>query len=279
MSSPQLRTQSDVIRIIALDLDDTVLLSDGTMTDRMTTTLQRAKREGKHIVFASARPLQSMLEVVKPLQVAQYCVALNGAVVADIDSGNITYKQTLPEHIVKQLLSLRETLLPDNTFFDYPDAFAAWHDGADVLRYKAMGMKKPVYVGDLSTVDHSNVCRFAFRVSSTPFPALEKIQAVLGDAVQYVVWEDDWSFVEILPATVSKASALAWLVDEIGYTAAETIAVGDERNDIEMLKWAGIGVAMGNARDEVKRVADYVTKDVQNDGCAHAIESFVLGTS
>src|SRR5690625_2225848 len=151
MSSPQLRTQSDVIRIIALDLDDTVLLSDGTMTDRMATTLQRAKREGKHIVFASARPLQSMLEVVKPLQVAQYCVALNGAVVADIDSGNITYKQTLPEHIVKQLLSLRETLLPDNTFFDYPDAFAAWHDGADVLRYKAMGMKKPVYVGDLST--------------------------------------------------------------------------------------------------------------------------------
>lgn len=115
-----------------------------------------------------------------------------------------------------------------------------------------------------------------FRADDTPFPTLERLREALGDQVAYVIWEGPWSFVEVLPLGTSKAAALEWLAARLGVAREEVLAVGDERNDIEMLAWAGTGVAMGNAHPEVKAVADWVTAPVEEDGCALAIERFVL---
>jgi hypothetical protein len=84
-------------------------------------------------------------------------------------------------------------------------------------------------------------------------------------------------FVEVVPLNVDKGRALAWLADHLGIRQADVLAVGDQQNDLPMIRWAGLGVAMGNAVEAAKAVADWVAPHVDEDGAAVALERFALG--
>lgn len=265
------------IRLIALDLDDTVLRADKTISARTERAIRAAVARGCHVVLASARPLGSIASYAKELGVEGHCIALNGAVVATLPELQRIREQYLEPDLVKRILALDRTeLRAENVFLEYPRSYAARFDAPDVHAYAILAEGPASYIGDLQRASHDEVCKVVFRADDTPFPTLERLREALGDQVAYVIWEGTWSFVEVLPLGTSKAAALEWLAARLGVAREEVLAVGDERNDIEMLAWAGTGVAMGNAHPEVKAVADWVTAPVEEDGCALAIERFVL---
>lgn len=265
------------IRLIALDLDDTVLLPDKGMSPRTVRAIRAAVEEGCHVVLASARPIGSIAECAKELGVSGYCIGLNGAVVARLPSLERVRVRHLEPELVRRILDLQQVVEAGNLFLEYPRSYAALYDRPDVEAYARIAAGPAEYIGDLHKIRHDDVCKVVFRADETPYPTLEKLQENLGDEVAFVIWEGPWSFIEVLPFGTSKADALQWLTEELGVDRNEVLAVGDERNDLEMLRWAGIGVAMGNAHPEVKAVADWVSESVEADGCAVAIERFVLG--
>lgn len=270
------RTTHD-IRLIALDLDDTVLRTDKTISSRTEQAIRAAVQRGCHVVLASARPLGSIATYAQGLGVEGYCIALNGAVVATLPELERIRECYLSPKLVARILDLdHKKLHAKNVFLEYPRSYAAQYDGPDVEAYALLAEGPATYIGDLQRTSHDDVCKVVFRADNTPFPTLAKLQETLGDGVAYVIWEGHWSFIEVLPLGTSKAAALEWLAARLGIARDEILAVGDERNDIEMLAWAGIGVAMGNAHPEVKAVADWVTDSVEEDGCALAIERFAL---
>lgn len=265
------------IRLIALDMDDTVLRADKTISSRTEKAIRTAVERGSHVVFASARPLGSIASYAKELGVEGYCIALNGAVVATLPELERIRECYLSPDLVARILSLdHKKLHAENVFLEYPRAYAALYDAPDVDAYALLAEGPATYVGDLHQTSHDAVCKVVFRADDTPFPTLAKLQEALGDEVAYVIWEGPWSFIEVLPLGTSKAAALEWLAARLGIAREEVLAVGDERNDIEMLQWAGIGVAMGNAHPDVKAVADWITESVEDDGAAVAIERFAL---
>lgn len=267
------------IRLIALDLDDTVLLPDKTISPRTKRAIRAAAAEGCHVILASARPLLSIADYAKELGVEGYCIGLNGAVTATLPNLERVRVKRLDPETVRRILELNREIQAPNVFLEHPIAFACAFDGDDVDAYAVMAQTDACYIGDLYEYDRTDVCKVVFRTDHTPFPSLAKLQEHLGDEVSFVIWEGPWSFVEVLPFGTSKADALQWLVQQLGISREEVLAVGDERNDIEMIEWAGIGVAMGNAHPEVKAVADWVTAPSTEDGCAIAIERFALNES
>lgn len=269
-------SQVHEIRFIALDLDDTVLLPDKTISERTKAAIRAAAAGGCSVILASARPIRSVLWYAEQLGIhTGYCIGLNGAVVARLDGKQIVRTNLLSAGIAREAVALAEEYRPDNCFLDFPEGFAARYDGSDVSIYTDVSRRGPDFIGDLTRLPLKNVCKVTWRMAETPFPMYEKLKERLQDRVNYVLWEGPWSFIEILDQRTSKASALAWIAETLGIPASQALAVGDQRNDREMLEWAGIGVAMGNAHPELKAVADDVTSPVTEDGCALAIEKYV----
>lgn len=264
------------IRLIALDLDDTLLRADKTISPRTERAIRRAVAQGCHVVLASARPLGSIASYADDLGVDGYCIGLNGAIVARLPHLERVRVRYLEPALVKRILDLDQKVEAGNVFIEYPRSYAALRHGSDVTAYARLAEGPATYVGDLHQAPHDEVCKVVFRVDDTPFPTLAKLQQALGDEVAYVIWEGPWSFIEVLPFGTSKADALQWLAKQLQVSRDEVLAVGDERNDLEMVTWAGVGVAMGNANPELKAVADWVTASVEEDGCAVAIERFAL---
>ena len=256
------------IRLIALDLDDTVLRADKTISARTERAIRVAVC-GVPCRFRQRPSFGVHQAYAKELGVEGHCIALNGAVVATSPELQRIREQYLEPDLVKRILALDRTeLRAENVFLEYPRSYAARFDAADVHAYAILAEGPASYIGDLQRASHDEVCKVVFRADDTPFPTLERLREALGDQVAYVIWEGPWSFVEVLPLGTSKAAALEWLAARLGVAREEVLAVGDERNDIEMLAWAGTGVAMGNAHPEVKAVADWVTAPVEEDGCA-----------
>lgn len=265
------------IRLVALDLDDTLLLPDKTLSERTKRTVQEVQRLGVHVVPASARPLQSVLDYGTQLGVKGYCIALNGAVTATAPGGEVLRVEALPDPVLRSALHIARALKPNNVYVELADGFAVERVDDDVGGYSAITGRVPYRVGNLHELAPGPHCKVAVHIQGATADAAKQIEKALGDRVHLVVWEGQWSWIEILSAGTSKAAALSWLAQRLGVEREAVMAVGDQRNDIEMLEWAGVGVAMGHGHPDAIAAADYVTDSNAEDGCAKALERFVLG--
>jgi Cof subfamily protein (haloacid dehalogenase superfamily) len=112
--------------------------------------------------------------------------------------------------------------------------------------------------------------------SQEALPLIAPIQERVGDEARLVT--SGPRTIEVILPGISKAGALSWLANYLGVPREETMAIGDGNNDLDMLEWAGLGIAMGNATPEVKAAADWIAPDVEADGVAVALRRFVLQT-
>jgi Cof subfamily protein (haloacid dehalogenase superfamily) len=263
------------IRLIAMDLDDTLLSPDKSISPANKEAVRRAFRHGVHIVLASARPISSIIMYARELEIEGYCIGLNGAVVSSVPDGEVLRLKTHTVEFTRELIEFCYDLGPDNLFVEYPDGFSCWNLNLGVGGYlSSLGMK-PKWVGDLTKVDEP-VCKVVLCKEGNYKSIVDRIKDKFGSGIHMVVWDGYWAWIEILPAGTGKASALNWLTERIGINPRECMAIGDEENDVEMIKWAGLGVAMGQGNIKAKAVADYITSSNSADGCALAINRFVL---
>ncbi len=272
------------IRLVALDLDGTTLNNDRVISERNRAAMTAAADQGVNIVIATGRPLCALPPDVFEIEAIRYALTSNGASITDIRENRTFYENCLSPKAVEasvELLSKYNYVL--ETFVKGVAYINGWYydyvlNGGDSFRSADYILKtrKPVpdiYAFMLENREHLENINVNFEDLSEK-PAMYERLIRLPEATITSSFDHN---LEIGGATTSKAEALGQMGRLLGIRRDEMMAIGDSPNDIAMLREAGIAVAVGNAKEEVKAMASYVAPSNHDDGVADAIERFVLG--
>lgn len=262
--------------MIALDVDGTLVDHDGHMSAPVREAAQAVVAAGHKVMIATGRSLNATLPIIEHIGIDNgYAVCSNGGVTLRVDSGlpdgyEVLHKATFDPG--PALRALRKRL---------PSAKYALEDAdgnfLSTERFQDASFGVEAIGVDFQTMLEATAVRVVvFSSENTPEEFNAAIRHVGLAGVTYSVGWTAW--LDIAAAGVTKASALEQLRSRLSIDAHRTVAVGDGRNDIEMLTWARRGVAMGQAPAEVIAAADEVTHSVYDDGAAHVLRSILLGS-
>jgi len=256
--------------LLALDVDGTLLTSNGALTTRTRDALHAADRAGWYVVVVTGRPIQYAWPVVHELGVGEYVVAANGATVGEVASGAILYQASLPGRDVLVAVAAARAVVEDlRLAITTPDGVRV-EGGYD--RIAPLSKRDAVVVGDASPRPDDTVhSALLFVVGADATTLVNRVAPVLPPEV-HVAPSGLPGSVELTAPGVNKGSGLAHLCERLGIERGQVVAFGDGLNDHELLVWAGRGVAMGNAAAETKALADEVTTSSDDDGVAVVVE-------
>lgn len=264
-------------KLIALDLDGTLLNEKKEVTARNKAAVKAVKEMGKDVVIATGRPYLGISKLLNELKLnteADYVIAFNGAVVKNVGTGEIVYCGPV-------------------THADYHGLYALSLElGVHIHALTETYVTTPVHnpytkiESDINGIETVLCDVHAFPETETIIKVMfvdekEKLDAVeksLSDAIKskYTVVRSAPIFLEFLNPNVDKGVGVAEVAKIKGLKPENVISVGDAGNDLAMIRYAGLGVAMGNAYDFVKEVADHITDTNEADGVAKVIETYML---
>lgn len=265
-------------KMLVLDLDGTLTNSRKEVTEPTRKALIEIQEAGKIVVLASGRPVNGVLPLAEKLELTRfggYTLSFNGARITQCSTGNIIYNRTLPASVIKPI-------------YDTVSAY----DDVDILTYGEQcifsGLKVNQYTELESSINKMDIVHTDDFVSCLTFPVnkllipgehdvLVEIQKKLQEQFRSLlnIYFSEPFFLEIMPQNIDKAFSLQKLLNSLGLTADSMICCGDGYNDISMIEYAGLGVAMKNAQPIVKDTADYITKSNDEDGILHVINTFM----
>lgn len=255
------------MRLIATDLDGTLLRTDGTISDRTRTALRAAHAAGVEVVVTTGRPPRLVGAILERIGVGDVAICANGALVVDVASGAVLGQSPLPPAVSRRLVEELRVAAPGILFaFEFAADFAREPAFAEAFRPPPA----PRYADALELAREPAI-KIVARHPSLPFDeVLAAARAVAGnDAIATTAGGVS---VEISAAGVSKASALGAHCAALGIASAEVVAFGDAPNDLELLAFAGRGVAVANAHPEVLAAATETTAANDDDGVALVVE-------
>lgn len=272
------------LKLIAFDMDGTLLNSRKQITERTIRAARRAAEAGKILAFNSGRSLMEMRGYFQLLPEFSYSLCCNGSFIHEIATGRNTVcgeiTRETAEILMGEIIPLEDTL---PQFATVDGSYVARSD-LDKLGPFGMGPYRPLFESVMTKVDDLHAF---FRSQPAPVVKLnifhrepEARERTItriterGLPVEYV--RSEITSVEITGAGVSKGNALLKLCGLLGIDPSEAIAVGDGDNDLTALKAAGFAIAMANGTGSVLREADAVVADCDHDGCAEAIEKYLL---
>lgn len=258
-------------RLVAVDLDGTLIARDNKLSDRVAAAVDDALAAGIWVIAVTGRPWQWTLDIARRHRLLPTAVASNGAALVDVESGAVEHNG-LADGAVLGLMERIRARVPEVTFAV---------DGMEALAHEP-GFFDPTYLeqagghlGDLSEVVERDVVKLICRVEGLPAIDLAaEIDEDVTDGVA-VPYHGAGEWVELLPEGVSKASGLAAVCERLGVARSDVVAVGDSWNDIPMLEWAGTAVAMHGSGPDVLAVADRVLPSADDDGVAVLLEEVV----
>jgi hydroxymethylpyrimidine pyrophosphatase-like HAD family hydrolase len=261
--------------LIALDIDGTVLDWDERLSDRVRAAVDGAVAVGHHVVIATGRSLYGTLPVLDRLSLMTgWAVCSNGSVTLRLDPELPTgyeVSDTVTFDPAPALGLLREYLPTALFLVEGPDAHGTRLVTAPFPEGELSG---PVEVVPFEELMHVPTTRVVVRsVDHTPEQFMDVVHECGLHGVNYAVGWTAW--LDLAPEGVSKASALEVVRARVGVGPADTVAIGDGRNDLEMFAWAGRSVAMGQAPYDVRAAAGEVTASVEDDGVAVFLESLL----
>ncbi|GAA1408843.1 haloacid dehalogenase [Glutamicibacter uratoxydans] len=256
--------------MICLDVDGTIVDHQGVMSPRVREAAREIVWRGHEVVISTGRSLGAALPIVRELGIEHgYVVASNGGVLAKVQGDDV---QVIHREVFDPSLALAAL------WRSLPTAKYALENergeflSSDVFTDASFGAESQVV--DFEELVNSKAVRVV--VFSTDATAEDFGRAVQGLGLSGVTYSVGWTaWLDIAAEGTTKASGLERLRTVLKFDAADTLAVGDGRNDIEMLQWAAMGVAMGQAPEEVKEVADAVTEGVDDDGLAIVLEELL----
>lgn len=261
------------VRAIAFDLDDTLLRDDRSISPYTISILRRAADKGILIVPASGRTSSSMRRLVEQIGCASYYVCCNGAEVRTPDHG-VIMQRLLPTGLAKEIAAWAARCDVYAQTYDETRFYFNKH-GKYAEDYKVSSTLEGVYVGDLEAFIAQPTAKLL--LMDEPARIAELLQEAQGR------WGDVTSltcskpyFLEVNPQHATKGNALGWIAQRHGFSMADFVAFGDSLNDLSMLEAAGTGVAMANAREDVKARVPIVCRSNEEDGVARYIEEYVL---
>lgn len=276
-----LNTLRDSKWLIFSDLDGTLFNHEHTITDHTRKVLEKLLAAGHRFILSSGRPLSNMLRIKEQIGLntpGLYLIAYNGAVIYDCDAEKIIYNRTVDYSLVRKIFALAKewgihchTYQGDTVLSPEDDEELRFYLGPVPMQYQVIGDTDPVEhlagepykVLTIDLTDHAYMCRFRDR-------AVE----LFGNEI--TVFFSNPRYLEFLHREASKGCAVEYLLSHTGTPRRNSIAFGDEQNDISMLEAAGIGVGMINGTDEVHAIADTISRfDCEHDGVADMIQQLL----
>lgn len=263
-------------RLIAIDLDGTLLTPrpQKIITPRTYQALHEAASLGVTIVIATGQNLAVLRHLCADLPLTAPQIIENGAIIADVRSGTFLHEKLFPtEQILPTLATLR-TLGLYRAYHNYGHVYV------DINTPRARNWYSPpvppvIEVEDVASLYPRPCVKIvAIGEASTLRDKRRELEPLFVDKLN--VTQSAYDLLEFLHPAASKGNALRTIAAELGIQPQEVVAFGDDHNDMSMLQFAGLGVAMGNAHDEVKEVADYVTLSNAEEGVAAVIERVIL---
>ena len=266
-------------KLIVLDLDGTLTNEKKEITPHTLSTLIRAQEMGVKVVLASGRPTNGVAPIAEKLRLNEYggyILSYNGGEIINWKTGELLYKNLLEPDVLPYLYQCAQ----DNhfTIMTYDGGYVVTENPSDIYVRKAALLNiMPIKEVDnfLEAVASHPISKCLIMGDADRLAALEKkmnntLKGRMG------VFRSEPYFLELVPKGIDKACSLAVLLDKLGVTKDETIAIGDGYNDLSMVQYAGLGVAMANAQQIVRDNANYITLSNEEDGVAHVIEQFVF---
>ena len=265
-----------VFRLIACDLDGTLLSKAPPIPERNVSALRRAAELGIELVLVSARAPRGMRAIVEELGIEGPAICMNGALVYDFSSESVLRYLPIEIGILRNIVGTLRRHLPGTVFhWELPSSFGREE------AYEALSPLKTFDKVALRTVgDPLEVAEAVGKlVARHPDHDSASLANALSDLLtpDLVLTISGPTFIEISAAGATKAAALEWWCTERGISAEEVIAFGDMLNDIPMLTWAGRSVAMANAHPDVKVIADEITGSNVDAGVAQTLEPILDG--
>ncbi len=264
-----------MIRLVALDLDDTLLRPDLTISPACRRALWETAARGVKITIASGRMYRATMPFAEMLEISGVpLITYNGALVRFSGYGETLFHQPLPVAAAKKLIgALRRIGLHINVFVN--DELYMEELGEEGKRYIGRNKVEVKLTPDLATVLADGPTKILAAGEPEVIVEAEKeLNAAFKGEIFFT--RSRPRFLECLAPGVNKGLALEKVAAFYGLEAREVMAVGDAPNDREMLAWAGVGVAMDGAPPEVRAVADWVAPSNREDGVAAALRNFVL---
>lgn len=270
---------TNTIQLIAIDLDGTLLNSQHQMTERTEKALRAAVEKGIHVVLATGKTRNAAQKIIAQLGLTSPGIFLQGLAVYNGDGG-IKHQTHLNPAIARQVITFAEDRGFTVLAYSGTSVYARKRN-QDIDVILSYDEREPEYVGALQNIvnttpinkllamdmkDRKRVAALRWQLKMQLDRAADLTQAAIPEML------------EIIPPGTSKGAALKVLLKDLQIPAENVLALGDGENDIEMLQLAGIGVAMGNAQQRIKDMADYVAATNDADGAAEAIEKYALKT-
>ncbi len=265
-------------KMIVLDLDGTLTNKDKIITPKTKQALMEAQKRGVKVVLASGRPTYGVMPLAKELELETYggyILSFNGGIILDCQTREIIFRKEHPVEANRRIIELAKEEQVD--ILTYQDELIITNNKENPYaklesKINHLELKQ---VDDLASYVDFAVPKFLMLDDGDYLALVEaRVKAALGK--NFSVYRSDPYFLEILPRGIDKAQSLEKLLQTLNMDRKQMIACGDGYNDISMIEYAGLGVAMENAVRPARNAADYVTRSNNDDGIAHVVEKFLL---
>lgn len=259
------------VRLVATDLDGTLVRSDGTISERTRAALIDVEQRGVAVVFVTGRPLRWAREVFEHVGDHGLAIVSNGALVWDVPGDRARLVRAIPPETGRHVCSLIREAIPGSAF--------AVEDESGISLEPGFMERFPIPDGTRRAGIDELFVRPAFKLLARheeldPQTFWTRAEEAVGDRV-VITWSSTTSLLEISAKAVTKASTLELLCQKLGISSDQVVAFGDMPNDIPMLEWVGSSYAMSNAHPTVRACAQHVAPSNDDDGVAQVLEGLL----
>lgn len=265
-------------KILALDLDGTLLNEKHKISDRNKETLTRLKKKGVKIILASGREPTSILPYSRELDLEELVIGFNGGIISDSTGEKIIYEENIDEKIAKDLVRTCEEKDIFNIIFVKNNLYVSDKNDMRFKKFKKYSTSKIEEVGSIYKFIEANdlwnsIGKMLQCGENKPLSILQKeIEDKYSEelSAQFSLPY----FLEVYNSKASKGNALDKIAENYNLSRKDVVAIGDGENDLSMIKYAQVGIAMENALDQVKMQSDFITLSNKEDGVSYAIDKY-----
>lgn len=268
-------------KTLVLDLDGTLTNSEKKISKKTKSAIMNIQDMGIRVILASGRSDYGMKHIAKELELAKYnsyMISFNGARIRDLHNDKLLYEQNIDPKLYPEIFKLWKEYNVNILTYNKEINKMYTTDAKDI--YAIIDAQINNYIPLVELKDFARevdfpVAKFLFMQDPIKLEWVEKdMQRRMGDRLD--IYRSESCFLEVMPKGVNKGNALKMLAEIAGLDSKEMIACGDSFNDMSMIEFAGLGVAMEEAVDELKKSADHVTGSNDDDGIVDVIEKFIL---
>lgn len=273
-------------KMMCIDMDGTLLGKGRKISEESKIALRKAREKGVQIVITTGRLYNNAAYFSELVGVDSPVIGANGAIIREKRSNEIIYRSSFNEKITKKILELANKYRIVLHFHTVSSIISNSYVSTTVARIVLPGRNHEDFKVNLRTIKGKEkwlkaLEKYSAKVTkiivfSTSAKRMEEFRKEIGKIDEITYFTSGNKSMEINMKEVSKGNAVKILADYYGIKREEVICIGDNENDVSMIEYAGLGIAMGNAIPKLKKIADYVTDTNKNDGVRKAVEKFIL---